>query len=139
MGKAILVMLLAVVSGSAAAGWVKIGTSHTQEHGYRFAYIDPSTLHKSGDRMRMLDLFDYEDAHHFFKPAGEALRYLSQKGQSEYDCKSKRWRQINFSLHSGHMGKGDVAYAFNGTPGPWRTAPSGTVFESRLIFACDKP
>jgi len=136
MRKAILMMLVTVVSGGAAAEWVKIGTSHTQEHGYRFAYVDPSTIHKSGDMMRMLDMFDYEEAHHFFKPAGEAQRYLSQKGQSEYDCKSKRWRRLDFSLHSGNLAKGNVVYASNGTPGPWLPASAGTVFEARLIFAC---
>jgi hypothetical protein len=138
MRKLIMLMWLVVVSGSSAAAWVKVGTSHTKDHGYRYAYVDPSSIRKSGDMPRMLDLLDFEDAQHFFKPAGGTLRYLSKRGQSEYDCKNKRWRQIDFSLFAGNMGKGKVVYASHGAPGPWHTAPSGSAFESRLIFACGK-
>ena len=33
----------------AAAAWVKVGASHTKEHGYRYAYVDPSSIRKSGN------------------------------------------------------------------------------------------
>ena len=132
----IVLMLLAVVTSDAAADWVKVGSSYAPGHGYQFAYVDPSTIHKSGGMVRMLDMFDYERSHDFFMPAGRALKYLSKKGQAEYDCKGKRWRQVKFSLYSGNMGKGNVVYASKAMPGKWQTAPPGTVFESRLILAC---
>jgi hypothetical protein len=120
MRNSIVLMLLMMVSGSAVAVWVKVGTSHTKNHGYRYAYVDPLSIRKSGDMPRMLAS---EEAQHFFKPTGRTLRYLSKSGQSEYDRKNKRWRQIDFSLFAENMGRGKVVHVSLGTPGPWLTAP----------------
>ena len=78
-------MLLAVMSGSAAARWDKVG--HTETY---TAYVNPAAIRKAGNTVKVWQLFDYKTAQSSFgvKP------YLSAKSQYEYDCKTKRTRLL---------------------------------------------
>ena len=51
MPKAILMMLLAVVSSSASAGWVVVGVHDTS-----ILYADPASIHRAGNRVKMWGL-----------------------------------------------------------------------------------
>ena len=55
MRKAILVMLLAVVSSSASAAWVKVSISEAGT-----GYVDPATIRKTGDKVTMSEMTDYK-------------------------------------------------------------------------------
>jgi hypothetical protein len=48
MRKPILMMLLAVVSSSAAAEWVELGSNEIST-----AYSDPATIRRNGDMVKM--------------------------------------------------------------------------------------
>ena len=129
MRKAILMMLLAVVSSSAAAEWVSLGTT---DNGTT-VYVDPATIRRSGDMVKILSLTDLKTA----EATPRGWRYTSQKSQEEYDCKEKRWRILSFSQHSGNMGGGISVYV-GSNPGNWLpVAPGG---KDRLLWerACGK-
>jgi len=128
MRKAILMMLLAVVSGSAVAGWVEVGGNETAT-----TYADPTTIRKAGNMVKMWQLIDYTKARGIegIKP------YLSAKAQHEYDCKQERTRTLSISLHSGNMGEGDVLGTSTDT-GKWRPVSPDTLVETLLGFACGK-
>jgi len=100
MRKAILMMLLAGVSSSAAAEWIAVGSGEPST-----LYADPSTIRKAGDRVQMLDLLDFKTAQ-----VTEGYRYMSSKTLSEYDCKEERTRILYFTLHSENMGRGEAVF-----------------------------
>lgn len=81
MRNIVLMTLLAVASGSAAAEWVKV-SGHDDDPAT--VYVDRATMHRAGQSVRMWTLFDYKTA----RVPGEPLEpYLSMRGQSEYDYK----------------------------------------------------
>ena len=126
MRNAIVMVLLSVVSGSAAAQWVEIGSNE-----FSTTYADPGTIRRSGDVVQMWHLLDYTQARGFqgIKP------YRSVTMQDEYDCKQERARTLSLSLHSGNMGEGDPLGTTT-DPGNWRPAPPDTLVETLREFAC---
>ena len=126
--KAILMMLLAVVSSSAAAGWVAVGGNDLSS-----TYVDPATILKVGDKVKMWHLVDFNAVQ--VKPTGK--RYMSEKLQYEYDCKEERARMLNFLSHSGNMG-GGVMVEGDWHPRKWEPLPSGGVVDYLRKFACGK-
>lgn len=131
MRKVILMMLLAVVSNSVMAEWVKLGV--TSDHSATI-YVNPATIHKKGNKAKMWALTDYNEA-----PKIDGLPpYLSLKSQEEYDCKDEQARTISASLHSGNMGHGDVTNAFNPKLPEWVAVPPDSLVEARWKFACKK-
>ncbi len=84
MHKAILMILLAVVSSSAMAEWVKVS-----EDKLVTAYADPTTIRKLGDKVKMWALWDYSTAQE-----DDSKPYMSVRIQNEYNCKEETDRQI---------------------------------------------
>jgi hypothetical protein len=128
MRKFIVLMLLAMVSSSAAAEWRKIGKSADDGFDY---YADPATVSKKGNIVKMWVIYDYK--------APQAVyghRYLSSKLQIDYDCKGNRLRILHSTLHSDNMGKGNAVTSVN-TPAPeWEFISSGNGDEVLRKFAC---
>jgi hypothetical protein len=128
MRKAILMMLLGLVSSSAAAEWVELGGNETAT-----TYADPATIRKAGNMVRMWHLLDYTKARGIeaHKP------HLSVKMQNEYDCRQERSRTLAISLHSGNMGEGEILGTIS-APGNWRPVPPDTLVETLREFACGR-
>ena len=126
MRKALLTMLLGIVSSSAAAEWVELGGNETAT-----TYADPATIRKTGDMVKMWHLLDYT------KPRGiEGLKpHMSIRVQDEYDCRQERTRTLAISLYSGNMGKGEVL-GTSTDPGTWRPVAPDTLVETLREFAC---
>lgn len=55
MRKAIVMLLLVVVSGSAGAAWVKIDGTDDET-----TYADPATIRKAGNMVKMWSRFDFK-------------------------------------------------------------------------------
>ena len=123
--RTVLAAVLAFVSCNALAGWVQISDTD------RFiTFADPASISQSGDTVKMWDLLDYRQVREV-----EGLRYLSQKSESEYDCKNARTRPLGMFLHLGMMGSG--ATVFNSTtPDPWQRVEPGSVNDALLKYAC---
>ena len=95
MHKAVLMLLLTIVSGSAMAKWVSV--DQTEHETY---YANKATIRKSGNTVKMWSLIDYKAAQH---TSNDEL-YLSSKAQAEYDCEISRMRILNAIWLSGYMG-----------------------------------
>jgi surface-adhesin protein E len=128
MRKSILMMLLAVVSSSAAAvEWVRVERNETTD-----IYADPATIRRRGDMVKIWILFDHKTPKVFVdKP------YRSFMEQDEFDCDEERERQLAGSYHSGNMAEGDVVYT-NSNPGKWSPVAPGTVGEILWKIGCGK-
>ena len=120
-----LVAALAFVSWNAVAGWVEVSDTD------RFiTFADPASITKSGDTVKMWDLLDYRQVRDV-----EGFRYMSQKSESEYNCKKARTRPLVMFLHVGMMGSGDTVFTSN-TPDPWQRVEPGSVNEALMKYAC---
>lgn len=124
-----LAVLLAVVSSSAAAGWVAIAGDKAETH-----YGDPATIRRTGNMVQMWGLMDFKMVHgaRFYNVK---VQFLSLREQSEYDCKEKQSRILFVDYHSGNMATGDTV-AVGSDPGKWEPIPPGTWTESMWKFAC---
>ncbi len=131
MRKTILMVLLAVVSNSAAAAWVEIGLG---DDGTTIAYANPTTIRKAGNRVKMWVLLELKTA----KPTAAGEPYRSSKMQNEYDCKKQRWRTLYDSWYSEKKGRGAVVYSTS-EPGNWRPVPPTSGVELLWRFACGEP
>lgn len=127
MRRAILMMLLAVVSSSALAEWVEVSRND------RFTiYANSATIRNKDDMVIVWKLSDYKTAQSL---GGHT--HLSEKVQFEFDCKEEQNRLLYFSWHSGNMGGGEVIYSGSGT-NRWESIPRGSVNEAVLKIACGK-
>jgi hypothetical protein len=107
------------------AGWVQLNDT-----GRFITFADPATISKSGDTVKMWDLLDYRQTREV-----EGVRYLSQRSESEYDCKRARTRPLVLFLHVGMMGSGDTVFTSE-TPDPWQRVAPGTVNDVLMKYAC---
>src|SRR5665647_2349544 len=104
MHKAILMMLLAVVSSSATAEWVGVSGD---EAGTFTVYVNPATIRRAdNNKVKMWDLYDYKTGKEI---AGKT--FMSVESQSEYDCKEKQQRILYTTTHSENMGRGEIVNA----------------------------
>jgi hypothetical protein len=131
MRKAILMVLLAVVSNSAAAAWVEIGLD---DDGTTTAYANPTTISKAGNRVKMLVLLERKTA----KTTAAGEPYRSSKMQNEYDCKKERWRTLYDSWYSGKKGRGAVVYSTSESSN-WRPVSPTSGADLLWRFACGEP
>ena len=127
MRTVILAIVLSVVSGNAAAGWVAV--SDTTKF---ITFADPATISKDGDTVKMWDLLDYKTIREV-----EGIRYMSQKSQSEYNCQKDLTRALVVHLHSGIMGSGEPVFNIT-MPDEWQHVAPGSVNEALLKYACGK-
>ena len=128
MRTAILTSLLGILSGSALAARVAI---HDDES--TVVYVDPSTIRKSGDIVKMSQLTDFTTAR--IPYGGERFRYSSSKAHNEYDCKEKRARVLSFTWYSNNMGKGKEVYSTS-KPGKWEPVVPESIIGYLWQFAC---
>lgn len=126
MAKAVLMMLLAVVSVSAAAQWVQIGGNESAT-----AYADRTTSEKASNLVRMWDLLDFKTVQ--ARPYGTP--YLSQKTLQEYDCKEERARILDVLRYAENMGSGEVARVDSDSD-EWKSVRAGSTLAVLREFAC---
>lgn len=125
--KIVLTLLLAVVSSSAMAEWVELGSDNTIT-----IYADPATIHRQGSRVTMWDLGDFQTAEKFGDKS-----YLSVRQQQEYDCKGKRLRVLRATCHARNMGKGETICRIS-KPRHWEPVLPVSFDESMWEIACKK-
>jgi len=121
-------MLLAVVSSSAAAEWIEVGDERIVT-----SYADPASIRRAGNLAKMWDLLDFKAVQ--ARPYGTP--YRSQKTQQEYDCKEERARTIQLLRYSDNMAGGEEVYAAS-DPDEWKPVSPGSTTERLLNFACGK-
>jgi hypothetical protein len=123
-----LALLLVVVTSGAAAEWVKVSGNETMTN-----YADPATIRKTGNVVKMWQLYDYQTAR-----APDGIKpYRSIRAQSDYDCKDERTRLLSGFFHSGNMAVGEIVYT-GSDPGAWAPVPAGSGTEKMWKIACGK-
>jgi hypothetical protein len=127
MRKYILMLLLAVVSNSAIAEWIWISRT-----GKDNTYIDPATIRKDGNRVKMWSMWSLLNAQ-----IAKGNPYKSIKEQSEYDCKEDQSRVLYLTFHSENMGVGNVVYTIS-KPNKWEPVVPGSAVEVQWKIACGK-
>jgi len=128
MKKLLLTLMLSIVSSSAMAEWVEVDSNEKF-----IAYADPITIRKSGNKVKMWGLMDYNSVNE-----GAGYKYLSSKAQNEFDCKEEQRRTLYFSWHSENMGGGDVVYIGDEPTKNWSPVAPGSVGKNLWKFACGK-
>jgi hypothetical protein len=117
-------------SGGAALQWKLLG--HVDNAGGIDVYIAPATVRRSGDKARMLDLFDFKTRQMF-----EGKAYRSARNEYEFDCARPRQRMVGTMGFSGQMATGSVVASSEGN-GPWEAVgSSGPAFEHWQV-ACKR-
>ena len=91
----VLVALLMLANTSAWAEWERLG--ETDEF---IQYIDPATIRKDGNFIRVWALQD--------RQVQNADGVRSIRALEEYECKQVRSRLLSLSVHSGSMATGNV-------------------------------
>ena len=120
--------LLAIGSTSAHAAWVVVHDTHEY-----IAYVDPKTVSREGDIVRMRDLVDLKSP----RPSPLGNQHASSTAHSEFDCRNTRMRTLQFALHSGQMGDGNVVEQPSVSP-HWLELTSGTLLKTLWNFACGR-
>jgi hypothetical protein len=138
MRKIVLMILLALASSSALAEWVRIGTAGPG--GQIILYVDPASVLRDGDRVRMWDLAD-RPATGTDQPINRPL-YMSVKTLREYDCKLGRIRTLSLSRQSENMGEGlkvqGAAVDSDPVLGKWGPIPPKSALADMWKIACKK-
>ncbi len=129
MRKAILMLLLAAVSSSALADWVKVGSNPTDT-----LYVDPSTIRWGADNsVKMWAMNDFKVTQQLH----EREPFKSEKVEYEYDCKLAQSRLLYFTSHTESMAEGEVV-DFNVVPGDWAPVSPNSGLEELWKIACGK-
>jgi len=129
MRKSLLLLMLFFISTSVMAEWTAMKWSH--EDGGLTLYVDYTTIHKEGDRVKMLSLVDFEIIEK------DEVDLYSSRAQNEYDCKERKTRQLFYSLYSDSMGKGKMEHA-NSEHLNWMLIRTGSMEEAMWKVACGK-
>ena len=127
MRKVIFMMLLAVVTNSAMAKWAEVGATAIFT-----AYVDPATIQKAGNRVKMWDLFDFSITQTLMDK-----QFHSIKSQREFDCKETSMRLLYTTSHTLKMGAGSIVYTSN-LVRDWAPVPPESINEILWRFACGK-
>jgi len=123
-----LITLLLLSSGPAYAEWLWIDNGKPG----MTIYVNPDTIHRKGDRVKMWELYDFEKPEHVADTS-----HLSFKMQHECDCTEGRLRVVAATFFSGNMGRGTVIYR-SSVEREWESSPPGSVNHDLWEFACSK-
>ena len=130
MKRLILIVLLVLSGGPAYAEWVMVTSSYHQE-GYS-VYIDPVTIRRQGDLVKMWDLTDFEKMQ-----TAARYAYLSSKVQREFDCAGERVRTLAGAEFSDRMGRGN-AVTSDSILGEWEPVVPNSVGQVLWNHACER-
>ncbi len=124
----ILLPLLFLNSTPAYAEWMEIDNGKPG----MTIYVNPDTIHRTGNLVTMWELYDFETAEHVAEHT-----HLSFKTHSEYHCSDgqTRWRQATY--FSGNMGRGKIVYRHQ-PEDSLKSVPVNSVSHDLWTFACDK-
>ncbi len=81
-------------------------------------YIDPTTVLRQGDLVKMLVLYDFR-----FVQAIKGRSYLSATWEQQFDCADPRSRHLSYKYHSDNKGNGKVMFAGDDEGSKWSRVP----------------
>jgi surface-adhesin protein E len=96
-------------------------------------YVDPATVLRQGDLVKMLVLYDFR-----FVQAIKGKSYLSAIWQQQFDCAKHRSRQLSYTYHSDNMGNGKVMFAGDDEGNKWSPVAPKSAAAILWNIGCDK-
>jgi hypothetical protein len=121
---------MAASDSGAAVQWTLVGSSVA--NGGMDVYVAPATIRRSGDKTRMLGLWDFKT-----RQVLDGKAFFSVRNEYEYDCARPRQRMLTTTGFAGPMGKGAVVES-SASPLPWEpVGSSGPAFEHWQV-ACKR-
>ena len=129
MHKLLLILILALISTSSVAAWVKVGSNKVVT-----IYAHPETIRETApNKVKMWSLYDYKMPQESASPRP----YMSAKFHDEYDCKKEHSKILYSITHSENMGGGRSLYSrkYDMAPTP---IPSERIIQKLWKYACGK-
>lgn len=128
------------------AEWAEVTAIHSQESPEtQTAYVDPATIHKSGNLVNMMVLIDHQSG--LSKEMESRLDKIfsgytreitkSWKVQDEFDCKAKKLRMLSYTAFSEHMGNGEIVPS-NMVANQWEPVIPESIGYALWKYACEK-
>ena len=96
-------------------------------------YVDPATVLRQGDLVKMLVLYDFR-----FVQAIKGISYLSATWQQQFDCAEHRSRHLSYKYHSDNMGNGKVMLAGDDEGNKWSSVAPNSAAAILWNIGCDK-
>jgi hypothetical protein len=125
MKRLLFITLLSLTGFSAKAEWVLANVSNAGN-----AYVDPTSIKRTGNIVRVWELVDYA------KPQVVAgMAYQSDRVLRQYDCVEKTSQLLQIATFSGKMLAGEVVITDTKAYPPAFVAP-GSNGDVLLNFAC---
>jgi len=101
MRRLLLIIILFLSTGPAYAGWVEVVTTD-----YQVVYVDPATIRRNGDLVKMWSLLDFKTIQTLANDS-----FWSSKTQYKFDCAKGRMGQLAYTWFSGNMGSGNTVHS----------------------------
>ncbi len=122
-------MLLAVVSNSAMAEWVKVFFNDTETIYADFA----SVQNEESNTVKMPNLSDYKTP----KKTRNGITYSSMIEPVRYDCKEGKLQALSLAMYSKNMGNGKMVFSESFTK-EWIPVDTDSIDHVLWKFACGK-
>jgi Surface-adhesin protein E len=128
-----LLMFVAACSRAVPTDWIMVKDRTLTGDG-SVTYAAPSTIRKSGTKVRMWSLIDSKDIQ------GTALDrpHTSWMDEWEYECQNKSFSPMVFREYSGKMGTGENMFSLTPASNQWLAVRPGSVSETLWTIACGK-
>ena len=126
----LLMILLVLRSEPVYAEWTAVEKIN---QGEMSVYVDSDTINRSGDVVKMWELWDFKTTRTEPKPP-----HMSVKSQREFDCTKKVGRLLAVTAFSGNMGSGKVVYSYSDFEHQRIPIEPGSVAESVWKVVCSK-
>jgi hypothetical protein len=130
MRRLLATMLLSLACSTVHAEWIQLSQSEDEVN---TNFVDPSTIRKSGNVVKLWVMSDYTVIQSF---AGSD--YLSTVHQDEYDCKNEMGRVIYVSFYKNGKAKGVSFDKVEQPQSKWRPIQPQTMTQSLFNYACSK-
>lgn len=127
--RGILSLLLATLSGAAAAEWTAVARGND----IFSAFADKATIRKHGAYISMFGMYDFRKRD--YTPDGKGL--YSTVVLREYDCEGRQVRLLSAIDFSGHRGTGTVV-ATSSDARRWEPIVAGALDEAYWKIACGR-
>ena len=125
MKKITLMLLLAVMSTGAIAGWVRLWGNDVLE-----GYVDPDSIRKKGKNVVTQNMFDFKKPWEY-----NGNEYRSSVLLFEFDCSEERARSLESIFYAENKGAGAIVDSWS-SPYEWKVVFPETPLHSFMTYAC---
>jgi hypothetical protein len=126
--KPLAMLSLFLVSNIATAEWTPIANTTSGE-----SFVDQATLRRNGNSAKIRVLNNYAQ-----KQLYEGKPFLSGTSEFEFNCKTEKFRTLNFQLYAGPMQTGKTIFDSGRNVDSWDPLVPGTAAAIIAENVCKK-